>query len=339
MTDVVGKSELTVIVPTYNRRDLLGDCLASLAAQTYRGFHVLVVDDASPGDHVRELVESYPGCETFRRAENGGFARAANDGIRHAATPFIMLLNDDMTLEPDALGRLMAEMKDAGAAMACPLVLFRDDPETIYSAGDTILEGGRPVSLGFREPRKDYEIDRRPFGVSAGAAVYSREVFAAVGLFDQRFEAYFEDADLCMRARKAGFEAVCVPDAVAYHVGSASLEGRTAWRTRQCYRNHLLLVLKNYTARDFVRQGPAILRERLHQTRMLLSACRAEAGLAAATAAWMRTALSTQALAFQILVARVWGSGSGSGQRRSTVVPEDRECLIGDRPRESDSVY
>jgi GT2 family glycosyltransferase len=279
---------LTIVVPVYKRVDLLAACLSSLNEQTYRDFHVIVVDDASPEDVAACVGRARLSAEVVRRETNGGFACAANTGIRRAESPFIMLLNDDMTLAPDCLSRLMEGLGETGGAMACPLVLFRDEPDTIYSAGDRITRAGRPESIGHREKRAGFQFEGRPFGVSAGAAIYSREVFDRVGLFDETFVAYFEDADLCVRARAAGFGAVCIPEAVAYHVGSASQAGSTAWRTRQCYRNHALLVTKNFRNRDLLLGAPAILAERVHQTRRLISAYRAEAGLARALAEWGR---------------------------------------------------
>ncbi len=277
---------LTIVVPTYNRTDFLAECLRSLDAQTYRDFRMVVVDDASPQDVEAYARRAFPGAEVIRRTQNGGFARAANEGVRAADSAHVMLLNDDMTLEADCIERLMNGLRECGAAMACPLVLFRDQPDTIYSAGDRITRGGRPESIGFRQKREGFAFERRPWGVSAGAAIYSRELFDTVGLFDETFIAYFEDADLCLRARAAGFEAICVPEAIAYHVGSASQAGSTAWRTRQCYRNHALLVLKNFHIRELILRAPWILAERIHQTRRLISAYRAEHGFLYSLREW-----------------------------------------------------
>ena len=118
-----------------------------------------------------------------------------------------------------------------------------------------------------------------------------------VGYFDESFVAYFEDADLCMRARAAGFEAACVPEAVAYHVGSASLAGNTLWRTRQCHRNHALLVLKNYPPRRLIAEAPWIVRERLHQSWRLFTACRAELGTTYAVREWVAATLAVACMA------------------------------------------
>ena len=114
----------------------------------------------------------------------------------------------------------------------------------------------------------------------AGAALYRREVFDLVGVFDPRFNVYFSDSDLSFRARLSGFDARFARDAVAYHVGSASLGGRTLKRTCQCYVNHMLLVVKNMPLGLLIRHVPAIMRERMHQARRVFSAARVEGGAA-----------------------------------------------------------
>ncbi len=279
---------LTIVIPTYNGTGLLRECLSSLDIQTFDDFELLVVDDGSEEDIEGFAAAEFPPARVIRLPENKGFAAAVNAGLRETRTDCVMLLNNDMTLEAECIEKLMHALEEGPAAMVAPLVLWKDDPETIYSAGDRIRKNGRPESIGFRCPREGFEFSEPVFGVSAGAAVYRREVFERCGLLDERFVAYFEDADLSFRARLAGFEAACVPDAVAYHVGSASQHGKTWWRSRQCYRNHALLVLKNMPLGLMIRYAPLILRERLHQARMLLSSARAEFGLVRALFEWVR---------------------------------------------------
>jgi GT2 family glycosyltransferase len=283
-------AELSIVIPTYRRTDLLVECLKSLRAQSFSDFGVIVVDDASPQDVASSVCAVLPDAEVIRRVVNGGFAKAANEGIRAADSPFVMLLNDDMTLAPDCLSLLMNAMRESRVAMVCPLVLFRDQPEVIYSAGDRITRGGRPESIGYRQPRAGFEFERKPWGVSAGAAIYTRALFDAIGYFDESFVAYFEDSDLCWRARNAGFEAVCVLEAVAYHVGSASQAGSTLWRTRQCYRNHASLVAKNLKPGEFLSRMPWIAAERIHQASRVVSAARAESGLVGAMMLYAQSA-------------------------------------------------
>ncbi len=282
------RSSLTIVVPTYNGTDLLRECLVSLDSQTFTDFEVLIVDDGSEEDVESFAASEFPDARVVRLSENMGFASAVNAGLRELRTDYVMLLNNDMTLEAECIGKLMRAVEEGPAAMVAPLVLWKDDPETIYSAGDRILRNGRPESIGFRCSREGFEFTEPVFGVSAGAAVYRREVFERAGLLDERFVAYFEDVDLSFRARLAGFEAACVYDAVAYHVGSASQHGKTWWRSRQCYRNHALLVLKNMPLALLVRYSPRLYREHLHQARMLVSSARGEFGLLRALLEWVR---------------------------------------------------
>ncbi len=194
---------LTIVIPTYNGIDLLRECLASLGAQSFTDFEVLIVDDGSDEDIESFAAAEFPHARVLRLSQNAGFAAAVNTGLREVKTDCVMLLNNDMTLEAECLEKLMSAIEESAAAMVAPLVLWKDYPETIYSAGDRIRRNGRPESIGFRCLRKDFEFSETVFGVSAGAAVYRKEVFERVGLLDERFVAYVEDADLSFRARLA----------------------------------------------------------------------------------------------------------------------------------------
>lgn len=269
---------VSVVIPTWNRCGLLLECLASLDRQSFRDLEVVVVDDGSTDGTSETLRRERPELIVVTLERNEGFAKAINAGIGRATGEFLFLLNNDMTLEPDCLEKLLRTAESSSSDMMAPMVLWRDDPDVIYSVGDRLLRNFRPESIGFRASRAEFEPPSEVFGVSAGAGLFRRTVFDAVGLFDERFVAYFEDSDFCFRARLAGFRARACPEAVAYHVGSASLSGKTWWRSRQCFRNHALLVLKNVPAPLLLRLAPRILAERLHQARHCFSAARTEFG-------------------------------------------------------------
>ena len=131
--------KLTIIVPTYNRCDLLCECLASLSDQDCPKFQVLVVDDGSDEDVEGLVAERFPEAKVLRLNENAGFAVAVNAGLRAVESEFVMLLNNDMTLEPDCVSKLLKCVEDGPAEMVAPLVLWKDDPETVFSAGDRFL--------------------------------------------------------------------------------------------------------------------------------------------------------------------------------------------------------
>lgn len=276
---VDGDVRLTVIIPSWNQRDLLLECLESLAQQTYANFDIMVVDDGSTDDTVTAVNGAYPNVHVISMDENAGFAAAVNTGIQEIHTEFVLLLNNDMTLDKHCLAELVEAADRSEAAMFAPLVLWKDDPAVVYSAGDRILANGRPQAIGFRVPLDEFAPPDRIFGVSAGAALYRRMLFDEIGYFDESYIAYFEDADLCARARLAGLDAAFVGDAVAYHVGSASIRGRMWWRTRQCSRNYFLLIAKTFPVSVLLRHSPEIAVESLQALVRIVDAARCEFGL------------------------------------------------------------
>lgn len=270
-------AQVAVVIPTWNGRGLLAECLESLRGQDVPPAHVIVVDDASTDGTSDMVAHDFPDVRLVILNENSGFCAAVNAGISAADADWIFLLNNDMTLRPDCISRLVTAGND-GADMVAPLILWRDDPSVVYSAGDMQRRNGRPESAGFLRKLDDFTMPARIFGVSAGAAIYRRAVFEKIGLFDEKFNIYFSDSDLNFRARLAGFTAALAADAVAYHVGSAHLSGRTWKRTRQCYINHMVLTLKNMPAPLMLKYAPQITAERVHQTRRVFSAARVEWG-------------------------------------------------------------
>ena len=96
---------VTIIIPTYNRTDLLEDCLNSLNQQTYKDFSTLVVDDGSEEDIKSFAHDKFPDVDVLRMPKNRGFAATVNAGLREADSEYIFLLNNDMTLDADSKDR------------------------------------------------------------------------------------------------------------------------------------------------------------------------------------------------------------------------------------------
>lgn len=276
--------KLSIVIPTWNGLALLRPCLESVRAQTWQDFEIIVSDDGSTDGTDAWLAASYPEVVVLRSERNLGFVAAANRGIVRAQGAWLFLLNNDVTLAEDCLAHLMAAADQNQAAMLAPVVLWTAEPQLVYSAGDQIGKNGRPNSVGYGLVQGSFTIRERPFGVSGGYGLFRSDLLDRVGILDPAFGAYFEDADLCFRARWAGFDALLVPEARAWHVGSASIQGRTWWRTRQCYRNHALLVIKNFSIRMLIWNASPLLAERRHQTRRLFNAARHEWGTLRAVA-------------------------------------------------------
>lgn len=240
---------LTVAVVTYNGRELLETALSSLAAQSFRDFRVLVVDNASTDGTPAWLERNWPQAQVIVHADNQGVTAALNAGLRASETGLTMLLNNDMELHPDCLGELVRTLREyPQAGSATPKLLSFQDRQVLDGAGDTFNWAG----VGWRRGHGERDVGQydRPqaiFGACGGAAMYTREALRAVGLLDEDFFAFYEDVDWAFRAQLAGFECRYVPSAIAYHVGSATLgRGYTDFTRYHIWRNGIWVVLKDY---------------------------------------------------------------------------------------------
>lgn len=218
--------EITVIVPTWNRKELLSRCLDSLRRQT-APCRVLVVDDGST-DGTEELVRhQFSAFDYLRLGQNLGFCRAVNEGIRRAYTPFLALLNNDTEADPGWMeaGLSAFERFPSYWFFASRIVNFfaRD---LLDSAGDCYSRSGMPYKRGGGRRLGEFSRSGPVLGASAGAAFYRRDLFDRIGLFDESYHMYLEDVDLSLRAQLAGYPCLYLPDAVVYHIEAASDPGR-----------------------------------------------------------------------------------------------------------------
>lgn len=254
---------VVIAVATYNGRHLLETFLPSVAAQTFRDARVVVVDDASTDDTVPWLACEWPEAQVVVQPRNSGVTVAFNACVAAAGdAPFVALFNNDMELDPRCLEALVAALRrhpEAGSA-AAKLVNFHDR-SLLDGAGDVLDWAGTGWRRGHGEPDLgQYDAPGPVFGACAGAALYRGEALRRVGGFDERFFAFCEDVDWSLRAQLAGLDCRYVPEAVAYHMGSATLgAGMTDFTRYQLTRNVVWVVAKNYPFASLLRHAPRIL--------------------------------------------------------------------------------
>jgi len=237
-------TRVAVIIPTWNRSALLAQVLGDLGRQTYPVERVVVLDNGSTDDSV--AVARRAGAEVIELGANRGFAAAVNRGIREVdAADWIAILNNDVTLEPDWLAQLMRQVGDAWFATG--KLLNAAARERIDGSFDAVCRGACAWRCGhglldsetWNQPRS---IQLAPFT----AAVFRADLFSRVGLLDERFESYLEDVDFGLRCALQGLGGLYVPEAVAYHTGSATLGRWHSDTVRKLARNQVLLVAKHY---------------------------------------------------------------------------------------------
>jgi GT2 family glycosyltransferase len=240
---------VAVVIPSWNSLDLLPACLESLRRQELP-LEIMVVDNGSGDGSLEYLREE--GVPHLSLPQNAGFAAAVNLGVRRCTAAAILSLNADTVLEPGCVGALLEALRaepELGGVQPRILQLEREGPEAperarLYSVGQALTKDGRAIELGAGETQaEDRLAGREIFGACGAACLLRRELFDQLGGYDERYFAFYEDVDLNVRARIAGWRFAYVPEAVVWHVGNASWVRETArpgaWNARLVGRNRI----------------------------------------------------------------------------------------------------
>ncbi|MCK4314219.1 MAG: glycosyltransferase family 2 protein [Anaerolineae bacterium] len=239
---------VAVVIVNWNGRHHLEGCLATLFAQTFTDFEVILVDNGSTDGSVEWVGMHFPQVRLISNTRNIGFAAGNNQAIRSTDAEFVVTLNNDTRVEPQWLaGLIEAVVGDPTVGMVASKMLFADRPDTINSAGIALDPAG--IAWDRLGGMSDDPGERTPvevFGPCAGAALYRRAMLGQIGLFDEDFFAYMEDVDLAWRARLAGWRCLHAPAARVYHVHSATGVEGSPFKSRLLGRNKVWLIAKNY---------------------------------------------------------------------------------------------
>ncbi len=211
----------SILIVAYQSGPDLARCLTALAAQTRRDFEVIIVDNAST-DGAVEALPAYDWLRVDRCERNLGFAAGNNRAAIDANGRYLVTLNPDAFPEPGWLEALIATAdRHPEAGSVASVQLLDSDPGRLDGLGDCYAPWGAAWRGGkgrLAVPVAESGI----FGPCAAAALYRREAFDAVGGFCEAFFCYYEDVDLAIRLRRAGWTSVLSPWAIVRHVGSGS---------------------------------------------------------------------------------------------------------------------
>ena len=249
-----------VVLVVHDAADWLRETLAALAAQTYPRLAVLAVDDASAdgsSDLLREALGERRLIELPRPVGLAGAIRAALDLPVASEADFVLLLHDDVAMDPDSVARLVEAAVGIGVervGVVGPKVVDWDHPRELRDVGRSADLFGHPYA-----PLQPGEIDQGQFdrvlevlSVSSAAMLVSREAWKRAGLFDERLDAEHQGLDFCWRARVAGFRVLMTPLARARHRSATAAGERTIVERHRSprYREDraaIASLLKNYS--------------------------------------------------------------------------------------------
>ncbi len=236
----------TVVIPNYNGIKYIENCLESLLSGS-RVPKIIVVDNGS-FDGSRELTETkYPFVTLIALSENTGFSYAVNEGIKKASTKYVFLLNNDTVVDRYCVEELEKAMENSvGCFSMGAKMINMKFPERIDDAGDFYCALGWAFARGKDKNVSKYVKPGRIFASCGGAAIYRRELFETVGLFDAAHFAYLEDIDIGYRANLLGYRNEFAPKAVVYHAGSGVSGSRhNPFKVDLTARNSIYLICKN----------------------------------------------------------------------------------------------
>ncbi len=247
---MTGVGSVAVVVVNFNGAAYLRRCLSSIEAQTRRPDHVIVVDNASSDESLREARSQFPYFRYIANDTNVGFAAANNqafDLCSSLGVEYVALLNPDAFAAQDWLAQLLnAAGCSTGYASWASCLLRADTPTEVDGLGDAYHICGSAWRRRHGQPLDNaWLVDRDVFCACAAAALYRLDAVVSVGGFDSDLFCYMEDVDLGFRLRLAGYSCRLVASATAEHVGSGITGYRSATATYYGQRNLVWASAKN----------------------------------------------------------------------------------------------
>ncbi len=240
--------DVAVVFVSFNTRTTLLDAVAAAVAQ--EAAEVVVVDNASGDGSAEAVAAAFPAVTLVRNADNRGFGAGCNQGAAASRAAALLFLNSDARLEPGALPALLARLADPPVAAVGPRTRNADGTPQLSFGPDLSPAAERRQrrlvhGVRARDPHvltaveTLTSVEHEPDWLSGSCLLVKRTAFDAVGGFDEGYFLYEEDADLCLRLRRAGGRIVFTPAATAVHHGGLSM-ARAPERARLEYqRSHL----------------------------------------------------------------------------------------------------
>jgi len=240
---------ISVIIPNWNGKHFLAECIDSLKEQTFRDFETILVDNGSTDGSVEFAEKRYGDfIRIIQNKKNLGFTGGNNVGIKAAKGRYIVLLNNDTWAAPTWLEELVkTTYLDRPIGMWASKVYSYYKRNQIEAVGELIYWDGLSRSRGqYEQEQGQYEEMGEIFFPPGCGGMYRKVVFEEIGLFDEDFFAYGDDAEIGIRARLAGWKCVYVPKAVLYHKNSGSTGQYSPFKAFYVERNRFWITIKYF---------------------------------------------------------------------------------------------
>jgi GT2 family glycosyltransferase len=226
--------DLSIIVVSWNTRNLLAQCLHSiLATITLPQFQIIVVDNNSTDGSAELVANDFPLVQLITNSKNLGFARATNQGIQASCGKHILLLNSDTILQPGSIHQMLEFMNANPQAGIVGGTLLNPDlsPQRCFGAFPNFfseslfawgLDSRLPFSLFTKQIQQPIDAPHETDWVLGAALLIRRAVFQQIGMLDEDYFMYSEEIDMCYRAKKIGWRIYVIPNTPIIHLGGQS---------------------------------------------------------------------------------------------------------------------
>jgi GT2 family glycosyltransferase len=245
MNDTMQQGLLSVIIPHWNAKEFLPDCLTALYKQTYPQLEIIIVDNGSSDGSQAYIKAEHPNVKLIEVGYNSGFTGACNRGLQTAQGEYLCLLNNDTEVDAHWAKAIVDafQQHDTIGSIASKMLLF-EKRDHIHTAGDFFTTDGEAGNRGvWEKDNGQYDQEEDVFGACGGSSVYRRAMLDDIGLLDDDFFFLLEDIDLAWRAQLAGWRCLYTPHAIVYHHLSATGGGKTA--SYYNGRNLIFVLVKN----------------------------------------------------------------------------------------------
>lgn len=245
---------VAVVILNWNGQGFLEKFLPSVVLYSREIADVVVIDNDSTDDSVSFLTKHYPAIRVIQNAENGGFSKGYNDGLKLIEAQYYVLLNSDVEVSEGWLEPLVNMLDMHMDVAACqPKIRSWDERnrfEYAGAAGGFIDEFGYPFCRGriFDVTEVDagqYDDCCEIFWATGACLVVRAELYHVFGGLDEHFFAHMEEIDFCWRLKNAGYKLMFCPESTVFHVGGGTLPTSSPQKTYLNFRNNLFLLIKN----------------------------------------------------------------------------------------------
>lgn len=247
---------VSIVTVNYNQAETTIDLIESLSEISYPNIEIIVVDNASTKESPQIIKERYPRIILIESVLNYGFAGGNNLGIMRARGEYVLLLNNDTVVESNFLEPLVKKFQDNPEIGAIsPKIRYYYKRDTFQYAGYTEINNWTIRNKTIGENEKDigqYDEDRETAYTHGAAMMIPMEVIKKVGMMSYEFFLYYEEADWCIRIRKAGYKIFYVHNSLVYHKVSVTTGNNSAIKTHYLTRNRLVFMRRNIHGFRFI---------------------------------------------------------------------------------------